>query len=139
MSEDRSLFGEGRYPETGPLAILARLGFLLSPLAIIAAVVLPPWVAPHFARSHYLEHFAAFYVATLCGMAAMPRTRLRRIGTGYLIFAALLEAAHIVVGAPLRPLLDNWAADVGGTATALTPVVIERFRRRCMAPASAGN
>ena len=130
MSEDRSLFGEGRYPSTGPYAVLARLGFIATGLAIVVAVLLPSSIPPHFLRSHYLEHFAAFYVAALFGLAAMPRKQLRTVGSIYLVFAALLEASHLVEGAPLRPLLDNWIADLGGIAAALAPVLVERFRRR---------
>jgi hypothetical protein len=128
--EDRTLFGEGRYPDTGPLAVLARLAFLGATLAIVITVFLPRWMIPQFVRSHYLEHFAAFYVAALFGLAAMPRTQLRRIGAGYVAFAALLESTHLLAGAPLWPLVDNWVADVGGVTAAFAPVVIERFRRR---------
>lgn len=128
--EDRTLFGEGRYPDAGPLAVLARLAFLGAVLAIVVAVFLPPAMVPQFARSHYLEHFAAFYVAALFGMAAMPRTQLRRIGLGYVIFATVLESTHLLAGAAFAPLLDNWVADIGGLAAAVAPVVVERFRRR---------
>lgn len=128
--EDRTLFGEGRYPDTGPAAVLARVAFLAAVLAIVVAVFLPRSMVPQFVRSHYLEHFAAFYVAALFGLAAMPRTQLRRIGTGYVIFALLLEATHLLAHAPLAPLIDNWVADMGGLAAAFAPVVVERFRRR---------
>lgn len=130
MEEDRTLFGEGRYPDTGPLAVLARLAFLGALVAIVIAVFLPPWMVPDFVKSHYLQHFAAFYVAALFGLAAMPRTQLRRIATGYFIFATLLEASHLPAGAPIGPLIDNWVADLGGLAAAFAPVVVERFRRR---------
>lgn len=128
--EDRTLFGEGRYPDTGPLAVLARLAFLGAILAIVVAVFLPRAWVPQFARSHYLEHFAAFYVAGLFAFAAMPRTRIRRIGTAFLIFAVMLESTHLMAGAPLWPLVDNWVADMGGLAAAMAPIVVERFRRR---------
>jgi hypothetical protein len=128
--EDRTLFGEGHYPDTGPLAVLARLAFLGAALAIVITVFLPRWMIPQFVRSHYLEHFAAFYVATLFGLAAMPRTQLRRIGAGYLMFAVLLESTHLLAGAQMWPLVDNCVADMGGMAAAFAPVVIERFRRR---------
>jgi len=130
MSEDRTLFGEGRYPVTGRYAILARLGFLGTGVAIVLAVLLPSSFPPHFLRSHYLEHFAAFYVASLFGLAAMPRKPLGTVGAIYLVFAAVLEASHLLGGAPLRPLIDNWSADLGGIAAALAPVLVERFRRR---------
>lgn len=128
--QDRTLFGEGPYPDTGPLAVLARLAFLGAVLAIVVAVFLPRWMVPQFARSHYLEHFAAFYVAALFSLAAMPRTQIRRIGTAFVIFGVLLESTHLLAGAPVGPLVDNWVADMGGLAAAIAPVVVERFRRR---------
>lgn len=130
MDEDRTLFGEGRYPDSGPLAVLARLAFLGAIVAIVIAVFLPPDLVPDFVRSHYLQHFAAFYVAALFGLAAMPRARLRNVALGYFVFATLLEASHLPAGAPFWPLVDNWVADLGGLAAALAPVVVERFRRR---------
>lgn len=130
MSEDRTLFGDGPYPDGGPLAILARLGFLGAALAIVIAVFLPSEMVPHFVHSHYLEHFAAFYVALLAGMAAMPRVKLRRVGGAYVVFATVLEASHLLAGAQFRPLVQNWVADLGGLSAAVAPVVVERFRRR---------
>jgi hypothetical protein len=130
MTEDRSLFGDGRYPDTAPLAVAARLAFLGAILAIAIAVFLPSSMVPRFVRSHYLQHFAAFYVLALAGLAAMPRTRLRRICVGLFLFATVLEASHLIAGAPFWPLVDNWVADLGGVAAAIAPVVVERFRRR---------
>jgi uncharacterized membrane protein YccC len=130
QTEDRSLFGEGRYPDTGPVAVLARLTFLGAILAIVVAVFLPPELVPRFARSHYLEHFAAFYVAALCAFAALPRAKIRRIAVGFVIFAVLLESSHLLAGAPLWPLIDNWVADVGGLAAAIAPLIVQRFRQR---------
>lgn len=130
MSEDRTLFGDGPYPDGGPLAILARLGFLGAGLAIVVAVFLPSNMVPHFAHSHFLEHFAAFYVALLAGMAAMPRSRLRAVAGAYVIFATVLEGSHLLAGAQLWPLVQNWVADLGGLSAAVAPVVVERFRRR---------
>ena len=66
----------------------------------------------------------------LLALAAMPRTQLRRVGTGFVAFGVLLESTHLLAGAPLWPLVDNWVADMGGLAAALAPVVVERFRRR---------
>lgn len=130
MNEDRTLFGDGEYPDGGLLAIGARLGFLGAALAIVVAVFMPAEMVPDFVKSHYLQHFAAFYVAILFGMAAMPRARLRSIVVGYGVFASLLEASHLLAGAQLAPLIDNWVADLGGIAAAVAPVVVERFRRR---------
>ena len=130
MSDDRSLFGDGRYPDSGILAIFARLGFLGAAVAIVIAVFLPAEMVPDFVHSPYLQHFAAFYVAILFGMAAMPRARLRSIAIGYVVFATVLEASHLPAGADFGRLVDNWVADLGGLAAAIAPVVVERFRRR---------
>ncbi|MCR5880527.1 hypothetical protein [Phenylobacterium sp. J367] len=130
MSEDRSLFGDGRYPEAGPLAVMARLSLLGAGLAIIVAKFLPSELVPDFVRSPNLQHFAAFYVLTLCALAAMPRTRLRTVAAGVGAFATVLEALHLLSGAALAPLMDNWVADLGGLAAATAPIVVERFRRR---------
>jgi hypothetical protein len=65
MHEDRTLFGDGPYPVTGPLAVLARVAFLGAIMAIVVAVFLPPQLVPDFVKSPYLQHFAAFYVAAL--------------------------------------------------------------------------
>ena len=129
MQEDSSLFGDGRYPQTGWLAVLARVGLLGSVMAIVLAVILPPDVTPHFARSRYLEHFAAFYVAALFGIAALPRWRVRVVAAGVIAFASLLEPTHLIAGAPALPVFENWVADLGGLAAACAPVLFERFRR----------
>jgi hypothetical protein len=99
-------------------------------IGIVVAVFLPPSLVPQFLRSHYLEHFAAYYVAFLAGLAALPRMRLRRLALGLGIFASLLETSHYFAGAPVLPLMRNWVADLGGMAAAGAPVVVERFRRR---------
>jgi hypothetical protein len=130
MDEDRTLFGQGRYPDTGPLAVLARLSFLVAVVAIPVAVFMPREMLPQVFRSYYLEHFAAYYVALLTALAAMPRARLRRVATGFVLYATVLEATHLLAGAAWRPLLDNWVADIGGLSAAAAPVVVERFRRR---------
>lgn len=118
------------YPDTGPLAVLARLGFFVALVAIAVAVVAPGWLTPKLLHSHYLQHFAAFYVAALAGAAAMPRARVRHLAMGYMIFAALLQAVQGLKGGSLAFLMDNWVADTGGTAAALVPIVVDRFRRR---------
>lgn len=130
MQEDRSLFGDGRYPDAGPLAIGVRLTFVGAAVAIVVAVFLPSDMVPRFVSSPYLQHFAAFYVLTLTGIAAMPHFKLRGLGTALFVFASVLEGSHLLAGAPLRPLIDNWVADLGGMVAAIAPVVAERFRRR---------
>lgn len=127
---DRSLLGDGPYPVTGPWAVLARASFLGALAAIAIAVYLPSAMVPQFVRSHYLQHFAAYYVATLLGLAASPRTAIARVSARVAVFATSLELLHLLAGARPRPLLDNWVADMGGLAAAITPLAVARFRRR---------
>lgn len=137
MDPDRSLLGEGPYPITGPLAILARTAFLLSLAAIVVAVFLPREFVPQFVRSHYLQHFAAFYVAGLLGLAASPRTRATTVAMRLVLFVTAIEASHLAAGARLAPLIDNWVADLGGLAAAFAPLAVARFRRRFERPPQA--
>ena len=134
MEPDRSLLGQGPYPITGPLAVLARMAFVGALLAIVVAVFLPSELVPQFVRSHYLQHFAAYYVAGLLALAASPRTRIGVIALRVAAFATVLEGIHLLSGARLRPLIDNWVADMGGLAAALAPIAVARFRRRFEPP-----
>ena len=117
------------YPDTGLLAVFARLGFGLTLLAIFLASIAPGWLTPKLLHSHYLEHFAAFYVAACAGLAAMPRTQIRRIALGYLLFALILAGTQYARGLSTEVAIRNWVADAGGVLAALSPVVVERFRR----------
>lgn len=137
MEPDRSLLGEGPYPITGPLAVLARVAFLGALAAIAVAVFLPAQMVPDFVRSQYLQHFAAYYVAGLLGLAASPRTSIRTVAFRIFAFATVLESLHLLSGARLVPLIDNWVADMGGLAAALAPLAVARFRRRFERPPEA--
>ena len=117
------------YPDTGPLAVMARLAFGLAVVAIFLASIAPGWLTPQLLKSHYLHHFAAFYVATCAGLAAMPRVPIRRIAAGFLLFALALQVTQVLRGAGLYMGQQNWVADAGGVMAALAPVVVERFRR----------
>ena len=119
----------GHYPDTGLLAILARLGLGLTLLAIFLASIAPGWLTPQLLGSHHLEHFAAFYVAVCAGLAAMPRAQIRWVGLGYLAFALALQVVQYFRGSGLEVAIDNWVADAGGVMAALVPVVVDRFRR----------
>lgn len=118
------------YPDTGILAVLARLGFGLAVLAIIIAVLAPVQMVPKILYSHYLERFSAFYIATLAGLAAMPRTRIFKIAIGFFLFALLLECGHLLWDPSVENARRNWIANSGGVMAALVPVMVDRFRRR---------
>jgi hypothetical protein len=118
------------YPDTGILAVLARLAFLAAVIAIVIAVLAPMQIVPRILYSHYLEHFSAFYIATLLGLAAMPRTRIFKIAMGFFLFALFLECGHLLWDPSVENARRNWIANTGGVFAALAPVVVDRFRQR---------
>ncbi len=130
MTDDQPILGNPPLRRTSPLAVAVRLAFLAAIAAIVGAIFLPPPVVPDFVQSPYLQHFAAFYVAALLALAALPRAPVVRLFIGFMLFAALLEGSRILVGGRPAVLQDNWVADVGGVAAAMVPAVVERFRSR---------
>jgi hypothetical protein len=118
------------YSDTGALAVLARLGFLVVLTAIVIATLAPGWLVPQLLYSHNLEHFAAFYVATVAALAALPHAPVRRIAIAYMLFSFGLQVVQLFREATLQAAVENWVADTGGIAAALVPVVVERFRQR---------
>jgi hypothetical protein len=116
------------YPDTGPLAVGARLALTLLILGIAAGSLIPAKAVPRFLGSLHLEHFAAFYLVALATAAACPRTQLRKILFWLMGCAALLEIMRILVGARPISSLEDLFADIGGMWSALIPIVIARFR-----------
>lgn len=51
------------------------------------------------------------------------------IALGYLVFALILALTQYVRGMSSEVAIRNWVADAGGVLAALSPVVVERFRR----------
>ena len=116
------------YPDTGPLAVVARLAFALLVLGIAGGSMIPPKYLPRFLASLHLEHFAAFYLLALATAAACPRTQLRKILICLMGFATVLELMRIFVGARPMSSIEDLFADIGGMWSALIPIVIGRFR-----------
>lgn len=123
------------YSDTGPLAVLARLSFLVVLTAIVVATLAPGWLVPQLLHSHNLEHFAAFYVATVAALAALPGTPARRIGLAFVMFSLLLQGVQLFREATFQTAMENWVADTGGVLAAIAPVIVERFRQRLRRPA----
>ena len=116
------------YPDTGPLAVLARVALILSAAALLYATAMPGSAVPKLFYSNNLEHFAAFYVGSLTAAAAFPRRKLRWLTLAFGLFAMALEGSRLMGGLNAR-VLEMWCADFGGVIAAYAPMVIERFRR----------
>lgn len=116
------------YPDSGGWAVAARLGFLVSLVAVSFASLAPAGWVPRVLFSRHLEHFAAFYVATLLACAAFPRARLLKLGLGMALFAAALELLRAAPSQDRAWALAAGQADIGGILAALAPIVTEKFR-----------
>jgi len=117
-----------RYPDTGPLAVAARLALVTAVVGVLGASLLPAPVVPRILYSYHLEHFAAFYLLALIAAAACPRLRLRHILICMMGFAAILEGARVMLGAREISSAENLFADIGGVWSAIAPILIGRFR-----------
>ena len=116
------------YPDNGWWAVTARLAFLFSLVAVAFAALAPAGWVPRLLFSRHLEHFAAFYVATVLASAALPRARLMRIGLGMVLFAVALELIRVAPSQARGWAIEAGQADIGGILAALAPIVAERFR-----------
>lgn len=126
---DEESGGRTHLPDTHLLAVLARLAFTAIPVGIVVAILAPSWAVPQLLKSNNLEHFAAFYLATVAGLAALPRAPLRVLGAGFLLFALAAELMMLPFGRSLERTYLAIVADFGGVFAALAPVVVDRFRR----------
>jgi hypothetical protein len=116
------------YPDTGPLAVLARVALILAAAALIYATIMPGSAVPKLFYSNNLEHFAAFYVGALTAAAAFPRRKLRWLTLAFGLFAVTLEGSRLIGGLNPR-VFEMWSADFGGVMAAYAPMGVERFRR----------
>lgn len=116
------------YPDTGPLAVAARVALIGCVAILIYATFAPGDVVPRLLYSNNLEHFAAFYIAALVAAAAFPRRRLRWLTLAFAVFALALEGSR-TLQSPGIDLIERWNADFGGVMAAYVPMVIQRFRR----------
>jgi len=116
------------YPDTGPLAVAARVALLGCLAALVYATAVPGARAPHLLYSNNLEHFAAFYIVALVTAAAFPRLKLRWLALGLGVFALGLEAFRLIER-PQMDVMQKWYADFGGVLAAYVPMAVQRFRR----------
>ena len=116
------------YPDSGLWAVAARIAFLSAICAVMFASLAPVGWVPRLLFSRHLEHFAAFYVATLAAVVGLPRTKLFRIATGLALFAAVLELGRMLPSQHRDWGIADWQADFGGILAAIAPMLAERFR-----------
>jgi hypothetical protein len=112
-----------------PLAMLARVAFLVVAAAICFASLAPSGWMPRVLYSYHLEHFAAFYLVALSMAAARYRANVYRVMLDIAVLATVLEGLRLFIPSHQLFVAEDWVADLGGALAALSPIVIADFRK----------
>jgi hypothetical protein len=115
--------------DNDPLAMFARVAFLLVVAAICFASLAPSGWMPRVLYSYHLEHFAAFYLVALSMAAARYRANVYRVMTDIAVLATVLEGVRLFIPSHQLYVLEDWVADLGGSLAALAPILIGDFRK----------
>jgi len=115
-------------PDSDPLAMLARVTFLVMIVAIAFASLAPAGWIPRVLYSYHLEHFAAFYLVALSMAAARYRASISRLLLDVAGLATVLEALRLFIPSHQLSVAEDYAADIGGALAALAPIVVGKFR-----------
>jgi hypothetical protein len=116
-------------PDNDPLAMLARVTFLVMIAALAFASLAPAGWIPRVLYSYHLEHFAAFYLVALSMAAARYRASINRLLLDVVGLATVLEAVRLFIPAHQLSVAEDYASDIGGALAALVPIMIGDFRR----------
>jgi len=115
--------------DNDPLAMFARVAFLLVVAALCFASLAPSGWMPRVLYSYHLEHFAAFYLVALSMAAARYRANVYRVMIDITVLATALEGVRLFIPSHQLYVVEDWVADLGGALAALTPILIGDFRK----------
>jgi hypothetical protein len=115
--------------DNDPLAMIARVAFLLVVAGLCFASLAPSGWMPRVLYSYHLEHFAAFYLVALSMAAARYRANVYRVMSDIAILATLLEGVRLFIPSHQLYVVEDWVADLGGALAALSPILIGDFRK----------
>ena len=115
--------------DNDPLAMVARIAFLVVVGFICFASLAPAGWMPRVLYSYHLEHFAAFYLVTLSMAAARYRANVYRVMADISMLATVLEGLRLFIPSHQLFVVEDWVADLGGALAALSPIIIGNFRR----------
>jgi hypothetical protein len=109
--------------------IAALGGLAWGLIAVIFAAVGPGEYVPRIFHNSHAEHFVAFYALTLMASAAFSRAPLLHVCLSLALMALVLAVVRLFI--PRHQLADaeDLAADLGGIAAAVAPILVGRFRQ----------
>jgi hypothetical protein len=97
-------------------------------VAIVFASLAPSGLVPHIFYSYHVEHFAAFYVATLLVLTGLARAPISRLFSGLAVLAFGLEAFRMLLPAHRLTSAEDLLSDIGGILAAMAPVFVAHVR-----------
>src|ERR1700742_2868743 len=104
--------------DNDPLAMFARVAFLVVVAALCFASLAPSGWMPRVLWSYHLEHFAAFYLVALSMAAARYRAPISRLLLDIGVLATVLEGVRLFIPSHQLYVLEDWVADLGGVLAA---------------------
>lgn len=75
-------------------------------------------------------HFIAFYVLSLLGATAFPKSHLLVLGCALAVFGGIVEVMQAVLPFGRHPSLFDWLIDLVGIAVACVPFAFSELRRQ---------
>jgi len=110
--------------------ILGIVFWLACAAALVRALWPDPYTEPVIGSWDKVVHATAFYVLTMLGAAAYPRTGLLWLALALAVFGGIIEMLQAIPALRRDADWDDWAADWLGIAVAMGPMMIPRIRGR---------
>jgi hypothetical protein len=106
-----------------------RAVFWLTVIFTFVVAEMPAGHAPHLFPWDKAEHFAAFFVLTSLAAAAYPRAPLILVALWLSLFGCVIELVQALPIIHRDCDIWDWVADATAVAAALTPMMLDRWRR----------
>jgi len=116
-------------PRSAFLSHGARIAFWAALLFTFVCAELPANRAPHLFPWDKAEHFAAFYIITALAAVAYPRVRLVILALWLSLFGCAIELVQALPFIHRDCDFRDWVADVSAIGAAMTPMLLDRWRK----------
>jgi hypothetical protein len=111
------------------LLALAQSVFWITLAFTFVEAIMPPVHAIRIFAWDKAEHFAAFFVLTSLAAAAYPRAPLILVALWLSLFGCVIELVQALPIIHRDCDIWDWVADATAVAAALTPMMLDRWRR----------
>ena len=120
-------------PRPALLLLGVRLTFWLAVIFTFVCAEMPAGRAPQLLPWDKAEHFLAFYVLTSLAAAAYPRVSLAILALWLSLFGCAIELVQALPFIHRDCDFWDWVADTTAVGAALTPMLLDRWRKFSLA------